>query len=57
MKRIKFVKDTNGYRQGDTVNIDDLMAVDYVQKGYAILSKDMTPKDYKTLSRTKARRK
>ena len=57
MKRIKCIKDENGYRQGDTANLDDELAIDYVQRGYAMLSKDMTPKDYKTLSRTKTRRK
>lgn len=52
MKRIKFIKDTNGYRTGDVVNLADEIAKDYIIAGIAIMSKDMTPRDYKTLSRT-----
>jgi hypothetical protein len=45
--RIKFVKDYRGKKQGDTTDVSPNEAFGLIDSGVAIISKDLTPGDYK----------
>lgn len=46
--RIKFVKDYHQYTKGQVIQVTSNIGVGFVDKGLAIISKDMTPNDYST---------
>lgn len=52
--RIRFIKNSGRYKAGEIANLATEMAHNLVKKGIAIVSKDMTQRDYK-VKRTRIR--
>lgn len=50
MIRVKIVKDTKHYQQGQTLTLSNNEAFGLIDSGYATLSKDMVATDYKMKS-------
>lgn len=51
-KRIKIIKDGK-YKRGQTVTVDNKTALDLLEAGEGIISKDMVITDYKTKKRVR----
>lgn len=49
--RIKFTQDVNGYKAGDIVIIEPELAKKYIRQGVAMLTKEMSRKDYRVKSK------
>lgn len=52
--RIKFVRDYKLNRRGQTAEVSQKEALGLIHRGAAILSKDLTSDDYKTLDEEQA---
>lgn len=56
-QRIKIIKDYNQYSTGEVVVVENNTAHALIEAGVAMLSKDMTSRDYKSKIMTKQPRK
>lgn len=45
--RIRIIKSFEGNRKGDVINVDNKTGRFLLKMGYGVISKDMTPDDYK----------
>jgi hypothetical protein len=45
--RVKIIRGSGNYREGEVLDIDSILAYKLIDAGVAVVSKDMTPRDYK----------
>ena len=48
MRRIKFTKNHKSYKRGDVISVSNNEAFGFIDRGVAIISKDMTSEDTHT---------